>query len=128
MGWPMSQDFNEAMQNPRISLDDPDLKTGETVVGSHGMPLSRSGNFADVYQLGGAESNYNGVAWPAEFQKSFDQHIREGKIGFVLFHAVNNCFGGWAELNQMIGMGWRASPLRTRGEAVSCWMQPKASE
>ncbi|MBA4191962.1 MAG: hypothetical protein C0467_28615 [Planctomycetaceae bacterium] len=55
MSWPMSQDFNEAMQNPRISFDDPDLKTGETVVGAHGMPLPRSGNFADVYQLKGTD-------------------------------------------------------------------------
>ncbi len=55
MSWPMSQDFNEAMQNPRLSFSDPDLKTGDTVVGAHGMPLPRSGNFADVYQLRGAD-------------------------------------------------------------------------
>jgi type 1 glutamine amidotransferase len=52
-------------------------------------------------------SNYNGAAWPAEFQKLFDQQVREGKLGFVLFHAANNCFSNWPEFNRMIGMGWR---------------------
>ncbi len=55
MSWPMSQDFNEAVQNPRTAFSDPDLKSGEAVVGAHGMPLPRSGNFADVYQLRGPD-------------------------------------------------------------------------
>ncbi len=55
MSWPMSQDFNEAVQNPRLAFTDPDIKDGETVVGAHGMPLPRSGNFADVYQLRGMD-------------------------------------------------------------------------
>ncbi|MCE9565103.1 MAG: hypothetical protein K8U57_23985 [Planctomycetes bacterium] len=56
MSWPMSQDFNEAIQNPKQAFGDPDLQTGEPVVGAHGLPLPRSGNFADVYQLRGADS------------------------------------------------------------------------
>ncbi|WP_439621892.1 family 16 glycoside hydrolase [Gemmata sp.] len=55
MSWPMSQDFNEALQNPRLAFTDPDLKDGETVVGAHGLPLPRSGNFADVYQVRAAD-------------------------------------------------------------------------
>ena len=52
-------------------------------------------------------SNYNGASWPDAFQKALDEHVKEGKLGLVLFHAANNCFAGWAEFNQMIGMGWR---------------------
>ncbi len=52
-------------------------------------------------------SNYNGAAWPTDFQKAFDHQVRSGKLGFVLFHAANNCFGNWPEFNRMIGMGWR---------------------
>src|SRR5207237_821611 len=32
-----------------------DLKAGETVVGARGLPLPRSGNFADVYQIRGLD-------------------------------------------------------------------------
>lgn len=59
-------------------------------------------------------SNYNGAAWPAEFQKDFEGRVREGKLGFVLFHAANNCFGSWPEFNKMIGMGWRDSKFGER--------------
>ena len=55
MGWPLSQDYNEAVQNPRTSFGDPDLKGGEAVHGPLGLPLPRSGNFADVYQIRGAD-------------------------------------------------------------------------
>ena len=55
MGWPLSQDYNEAVQNPRTSFADPDLKAGEAVPGPLGIPLPRSGNFADVYQIRGAD-------------------------------------------------------------------------
>ncbi len=59
-------------------------------------------------------SNYNGAAWPAEFQKDFETRVREGKLGFVLFHAANNCFAGWPEFNKMIGLGWRDSKFGER--------------
>ena len=51
MNWPSAQDFNEAVQNPGTAFADPDLKAGEVVVGPSGLPMPRSGNFADVYQL-----------------------------------------------------------------------------
>jgi type 1 glutamine amidotransferase len=52
-------------------------------------------------------SNYNGTAWPKEFQKELEDRLREGKLGLVIVHAANNSFGGWGEYNRMIGMGWR---------------------
>jgi hypothetical protein len=55
MSWPLSHEFNESIQNPRIVFNDPELKAGNTVVGATGLPLPRSGNFADVYQLKGAD-------------------------------------------------------------------------
>jgi type 1 glutamine amidotransferase len=51
-------------------------------------------------------SNYNGVAWPAEMQKSLDDLLKSNKIGLVIVHAANNSFGGWKEYTQMVGMGW----------------------
>jgi hypothetical protein len=55
MSWPLSHDYNEAVQNPRLAFADPDLKAAQPVVGAGGLPLPRSGNFADVYQLRGAD-------------------------------------------------------------------------
>jgi type 1 glutamine amidotransferase len=52
-------------------------------------------------------SNYNGAAWPKDFQKSFAERIKRGKLALVIVHAANNPFGDWAEYNEMIGMGWR---------------------
>ncbi|MFO0802613.1 MAG: PA14 domain-containing protein [Gemmataceae bacterium] len=59
MSWPLPQDFNEAVQNPAISFMDLDLNTAQAVVGPSGLPLPRSGNFADVYQMRAA----NGRDW-----------------------------------------------------------------
>jgi len=55
MSWPLSHEFNEAIQSPAAVYADPDLKGGDAVVGATGLPLPRSGNFADVYQVVGAD-------------------------------------------------------------------------
>lgn len=54
-------------------------------------------------------SNYNGKPWPDEFQKSFEERIKSGGLGLVVFHAANNSFTPWTEFNRMIGMGWRGN-------------------
>ncbi len=59
-------------------------------------------------------SNYNGAAWPKEFQKELEGRLQEGKIGLVIVHAANNAFGNWTEYNRMIGMGWRDSNFGDR--------------
>ncbi len=59
-------------------------------------------------------SNYNGAAWPEEFRKTFDGLVKEGKLGFVLFHAANNCFADWPEFNRMVGLSWRNSKFGDR--------------
>ena len=51
MTWPLSQDYNEAIQNPQDSFSDPELRAAEPVVNALGIPLPRSGNFADVYEV-----------------------------------------------------------------------------
>src|SRR5436305_120426 len=59
MPWPLSQDYNEAIQNPQSSFADPELRRGQVVVNALGIPLPRSGNFADVYEFRGA----SGARW-----------------------------------------------------------------
>jgi WD40 repeat protein len=49
--WPLSQDYNEAIQSPQTSFADPELRAGHAVVNALGMPMPCSGTFADVYQV-----------------------------------------------------------------------------
>lgn len=48
MPWPMSQDYNEAIQSPAANFQDPDLRSGDAVVNQLGIPMPYSGSFADV--------------------------------------------------------------------------------
>ncbi|MBI3410232.1 MAG: DUF1080 domain-containing protein [Planctomycetes bacterium] len=59
MAWPTSQDYNEAIQSPASAFSDPELRGGEARANAMGMPLPRSGNFADVYEFTGA----SGAKW-----------------------------------------------------------------
>jgi uncharacterized protein len=54
-------------------------------------------------------SNYNGASWPKEFNDSFEEQLKAGKIGVVIVHAANNSFGGWNEYRKIVGMGWYGS-------------------
>jgi len=49
--WPTPQDYNEALQNPTTSFDDPELKRGRADLGAHGIPKAITGNFASVYRV-----------------------------------------------------------------------------
>src|SRR5262249_52702694 len=51
MSWPLPQDFNEAVQNPGSSFADAELRGGQPKLSPLGLPLPRSGNFADVYEI-----------------------------------------------------------------------------
>jgi hypothetical protein len=59
MPWPLSQDYNEAVQNPQTTFGDPELRGGQVVTNALGIPVPRSGNFADVYEFIGA----SGAKW-----------------------------------------------------------------
>jgi hypothetical protein len=51
MAWPVSQDYNEAVQSPRSNFSDPELREGQAATNALGLPLPRSGSFADVYEF-----------------------------------------------------------------------------
>src|SRR6476646_7318707 len=51
MPWPLSQDYNEAIQSPEHCFSDPTLRKTEAKCNAIGIPMPRSGNFADVYEL-----------------------------------------------------------------------------
>jgi hypothetical protein len=51
MAWPLSQDYNEAVQNPGSCFGDAELRAGQVTTNALGLPVPRSGNFADVYEF-----------------------------------------------------------------------------
>ena len=51
MAWPSPQDYNEAIQNPRLNFSDPELQSGQPEVTALGLPKTISGAFASVYRL-----------------------------------------------------------------------------
>lgn len=51
MPWPMSQDYNEAIQSPRLCFNDAELREGRAVTSHLGLPMPYSGSFADVYEF-----------------------------------------------------------------------------
>jgi hypothetical protein len=48
--WPTPQDYNEAVQNPRICFSDADLRAAKIAVNAIGLPHAASGAFASVYK------------------------------------------------------------------------------
>jgi len=60
---------------------------------------------ADVVVL-----NYNGETWAPAVREDFLAFVNGGG-GVVLVHGANNAFRTWPEFNEMIGLGWRPSPI-----------------
>jgi hypothetical protein len=89
--WPLSQDYNEAIQDPLHAFADPDLGGGHAVVNALGLPLPRSGNFADVYEFRGA----GGGRWAVkcftrqvhglrERYAAISRHLARAKLPFMV--------------------------------------------
>lgn len=56
--WPAPQDYNESVQNPDSSFLDADLQTAAPELNFLGLPKTASGNFASVYHLFNAKSDW----------------------------------------------------------------------
>lgn len=98
-----------------------DTKRFSVAVSSNVKPGDKPGRVADTVpfppdlsQYDVVLSNYNGEAWPKEFQQALVEQLRHGKIGLVIVHAANNSFEGWPAWNEMIGLGWRGAGFGDR--------------
>ena len=58
MAWPSSSDYNEAVQLPRSSFADPELRNGSPRRNSLGLPRPMSGAFGDVYEFACGQRQY----------------------------------------------------------------------
>jgi WD40 repeat protein len=112
MSWPTSQDYNEAIQNAATSFSDPSLKSGEVVVNAIGLPVPRSGNFADVYQFKGGDRKMwalkcftRKVAGLQERYAKIDEHIAKANfpftVGFKYFAQGIRVHNEWFPLLKM---------------------------
>lgn len=77
MTWPTPQDYQEAIQSPRLCFSDPELQRGTPRLDSLGLPKPNSGNFASVYEI-----SDQGKRWAVRcFSREFsDQQQRYEKI------------------------------------------------
>jgi hypothetical protein len=110
MSWPLSQDYNEAIQDPPNSFRDPELRAGEAVVNALGLPMPRSGNFADVYQF---RCPQTGNTWAL---KCFTRHVsglqmRYAEISQHLVQASLPFTVDFTYLHQGIRVGGEWYPL-----------------
>ena len=51
MAWPQANEFQEAVQNPRLAFSDPDLQSSEAKTDALGLPHGISGQFGIVYEM-----------------------------------------------------------------------------
>jgi formylglycine-generating enzyme required for sulfatase activity len=91
IAWPLSQDYNEAVQSPAANFADDDLRRGKVACNALGIPLPCSGNFADVYQVRCPD----GARWavkcftrevPGLHQRydAISRHLRQAKLPFTV--------------------------------------------
>jgi serine/threonine protein kinase len=91
MTWPLSQDYNEAVQSPASAFSDPELKRSEAATNPLGIPLPYSGNFADVYQMrcpgGGCwavKCFTREVPGLEERYQEISRHLRQAQLPFTV--------------------------------------------
>ena len=92
MAWPLSQDYNEAIQDPGLCFADDDLRAAQAVTNALGLPMPCSGNFADVYEV---RSQDSGRRWAVkcftrqvpglrERYATISDHLRQARLPFAV--------------------------------------------
>jgi hypothetical protein len=81
MSWPQSQEYNEAIQTPKVCFTDPDLKQGSVKLNAMGLPVPISGAFANVYQITTATGKWAIRCFVREVK---DSHHRYDEISKAL--------------------------------------------
>ncbi len=104
MPWPTPQDYNEAIQNPRSSFDDPDLRAGVPELTPLGLPRPITGNFASVYRVHCA-----GKDWAVRcFWRDFDD--LQQRYAAISAHLQS------AQLPYTVGFQYLPRGIKVRGQ------------
>jgi hypothetical protein len=114
MTWPQATDYNAAVQNPQLCFCDDELRQGQVVGDVFGLPRPHSGNFADVYQIQGAEGQgwaikcfTRPVAGLRPRYQAISEHLRQTQRAFMVeFHFLDEgiCIGG--QWHPLVKMRW----------------------
>ena len=104
MTWPTPQDYNEAIQNPRVCFGDEELRAGTPELTPLGLPKPISGAFASVYQM-----NCGPRRWAVRcFLREVSDHQARYQAISAHLRAVN--------LPAMVGFEFLNEGIRIRGK------------
>lgn len=104
MSWPTPQDYNEAIQNPRLAFADSELQTGRPDLTPLGLPRPISGGFASVYRLQCVKNS-----WAVRcFLRDFDDQQRR-------YSAISDQLAQ-ASLPYTVGFTFLRQGIRIRGQ------------
>ncbi len=108
MTWPDPSDYQDAIQNPQVCFQDPELKTGQVASDPLGLPKVASGNFASVYEVRGS-----GRKWAVRcfLRQVSDQHRRYSLLSHHLSGVWLQSLVGFEYLDQGILVKNRWHPV-----------------
>lgn len=74
MSWPTPQDYREAIQNPQLCFQNPELQAGLPELDKLGLPRPISGGFASVYKIKCGETD-----WAV---RCFTNNVKDQKVRY----------------------------------------------
>jgi hypothetical protein len=109
--WPTPQDYNEAIQSPQISFNDPDLKQGVIETTTLGLPKPITGGFASVYRVKCKTRDWAVRCFLREFRdqqeryEAISRHLQLAKspyiVGFEFLAQGIRIKGNWYPILKM---------------------------
>lgn len=108
MIWPTMSDYQDALQTPRLSFSDPELRRGVPVTDRLGLPKPITGGFASVYQV-----NCDGRKWAVRCFIRYHQDTaqRYVSIGRYLENARLPYMAGFQFLTQGVRVHGQWYPM-----------------
>ena len=103
MSWPTPQDYNEALQNPRLNFGDAELQAGTPELTALGLPRPITGGFASVYSVRSGSRR-----WAVRcFLRGFSDH--QERYAEIARHLAS------ARLPYTVGFQFLEKGIRVRG-------------
>jgi predicted Ser/Thr protein kinase len=131
MTWPTPQDYNEAIQTPKISFADSELQRGMAEVNALGLPRPMSGAFATVYRFACHKNDWAVRCFLRNVQ---DQHARydalsrficaDDLIYTVGFEYIENGIRVHGQWYPILKMEW-VEGLSLDAAVVACLREPE---
>jgi hypothetical protein len=126
--WPTPQEYNEAIQNPKLSFRDAELADGEPELTALGLPRPITGNFASVYRMRCARRDWAVRCFWREYA---DMRLRYAAISKHLGEARLPYTVGFDYLDQGIRLGKHWYPVLkmewVEGELLNAYVERNLS-